>query len=131
MINQSRGIVATYVDAHFNYLGATNSAFLVGLTPPLKRFAQSLKFKIQGVPSLTKSEIKTYFKRYMEKFDREVLWFREDNTLRDVWPAVLQSVASPKNEHIFIKLKYFILSKICWGKRAQKYRNNYKNIVEK
>ncbi len=131
MMNQSRWIATTYVDAHFNYLGSKNTVFLVGLTPPLKRFAQSKKFKIQGVPNLSKHQVELYFKCYMKNFKREAELGGDEPTLRDIWPAVLESLSLPKDEHIFVKLKYFLLSKLFWGKMAEKYRQRYLNIVEK
>lgn len=131
MINQMADIDVSYVDVHFNYLGAINAVFLVGLTPMLKDFAKEQKWHLSGIPGLTQKQLELYFKAYMQDFRREAALGGDNMTLRDVWPAILKSVKITEDKHRFIKLKYLLLSKICWGEKAKDYEQRYRNIIEK
>lgn len=130
-INQVANMDVSYVDVHFNYLGAANAVFLVGITPLLKSFAKDQKWDVSTVSALTQKQLELYFKMYMKDFRREALLAGNNATLGDVWSAVLKSVELSPNSHTFVKLKYFLLSKICWGEKRKKYQNCYKNIMEK
>ena len=97
----------------------------------MKAFAQDQKWDTSDVPTLTQKQLELYFKTYMKNFRREVISAGNNATLCDVWTAVLQSVNLTEKKHGFVKFKYFLLSKICWGKKARDYEQRYKNIVEK